>query len=233
MADATALRTRRRPAPRRGLVYAYVPVYLPPGCSEEQADALILKAFEREVEMRGGTRAAPARPVADLPVPATRSPASPTHCRTVEQFVGQLDQLRAWAGLSLRVLEQRAQERGYPPLPHSSIGRLLSPRRGAEDRMPTREQLTSIVLCCDVPEAQWREWAIIWERVQPDPLQMNKPWVLPGGTDGPDRVVSLRSKSPNLRATAERLMKQLTAHDDYPHSAGLFTEILGSVAASR
>lgn len=185
-------RTRPEPSPRRGHVFAYVPVYLPPGCSDEQADALILQAFEREVEMRGGKRAEPTRPVADLQVLATSSPASPRHCRTPGQFLEQLDQLRRWAGLSLKQLEQRARERGYAPLPHSSIGRLLSPRRGAEARMPTREQLTSIVLCCDVSEDQWRDWAIMWERVQPDPAQVNKPWVLPG-EDG-DRVVSLRRR---------------------------------------
>lgn len=182
MASATA--TRPRPTVTRHL---HIRVDVPADSTEEERNTLVVQALVQELEKRGGSHAWQEREA-----PPQRPTAAPTprHCRSAWEFLTQLRALKELAGLSFAELEERAHDLGYPPLPHSTIGRILAPDN--ETRLPTRGQLTSLVLVCGASVDELREWALAWGSLQPNPaLVMVQPWVLPGGKDDSNRVVSL------------------------------------------
>ena len=202
MADKTTA------APRASLIrHVSVQVEVPEGASPALQNALTVQALLRKAARYGGADALTRHGLARIGPIRVRGIAlagpAPRPCATPRDLLDELLRLKEWAELSFAGLERGARELGYSPLPHSTIARLLSVEN--EEILPSQVHLTSFVLTCGVSEEEWRRWAIAWEDVQ-FILTNLKPWVLQGGRDGSDRVVSvLRRKKPAdlRRETAE------------------------------
>jgi hypothetical protein len=131
----------------------YVPRFVPQGSSTSQGT--------RYVQPLGRT------PVAGMPTEVSRgfTPPNPDAFTTVADFVRGMQDLRAWAKLSLRELQERARKpaRGAEPavwLPRSTLSDNL--RR---DKLPKRGVVQAYVAACGLPESAQSPWLDAYERL--------------------------------------------------------------------
>lgn len=145
-----------------------VAVEVPTGCTQEQEDALIVRALHLLASERFGG-------VPSAVVPAARrggypaGPPSPGGCATEWEFLDRMRALKKWAGVSYERLEKGAARDadGSPLLPHSTLQRMLS--ESNIDRLPTQEQLAEFVMGCGLSKEQWREWSQAWADIRLTP----------------------------------------------------------------
>ncbi|WP_170177566.1 LamG-like jellyroll fold domain-containing protein [Thermomonospora umbrina] len=82
----------------------------------------------------------------------TSSPPQPQVATTAAEYVGRLRALRAWAGLTYRQVERRAESAGHS-LPHSTLASALG-----RDKLPREDLVVAFVRACGCDEEQTAAW---------------------------------------------------------------------------